>query len=42
MTALDVDVDTSMPTEELVATIVMSVAQWGRKIIGVAHEGRSD
>lgn len=32
--ALDVDVDTSTPTGELVANITSSVAQWERRIIG--------
>lgn len=32
--ALDVDVDTSSPTGELVANITSSVAQWERRIIG--------
>ena len=31
--ALDVDVDTSTPTGDLVANITSSVAQWERKII---------
>ncbi len=33
--ALDVDVDTTTPTGELVANITSSVAQWERRIIGV-------
>lgn len=32
--ALDVDVDTTTPTGELVANITSSVAQWERRIIG--------
>ena len=32
--ALDVDVDTTSPTGELVANITASVAQWERRIIG--------
>jgi DNA invertase Pin-like site-specific DNA recombinase len=32
--ALDVDVDTTTPTGELVANITASVAQWERRIIG--------
>lgn len=32
--ALDVDVDTTTPTGELVASIMASVAQWERRIIG--------
>jgi DNA invertase Pin-like site-specific DNA recombinase len=32
--ALDVDVDTTTPTGELVANISASVAQWERRIIG--------
>lgn len=33
--ALDVDVDMTTPTGELVANVTSCVAQWGRRIIGV-------
>jgi len=34
MVAIDLGVDTSTPTGELVANVMMSVAQWERRIIG--------
>lgn len=49
MVAIDLGVDTSTPTGELVANVMMSVAQWERRIIGertsaamqaAKHQGR--
>lgn len=34
MVAIDLGVDTSTPTGELVANVMMSVAQWERRVIG--------
>ena len=34
MVAIDLGVDTSTPTGELVANLMMSVAQWERRVIG--------
>lgn len=34
LVAIDLGVDTSSPTAELVANVMMSVAQWERRVIG--------
>lgn len=34
LVAIDLGVDTSTPTGELVANVMMSVAQWERRVIG--------